>query len=112
MTHRNMLSDIVIIGNWLNQNRGTDEKTDAACRVLKLAEECGEAADAFIGMTGQNPRKGITHTIDDLTSELADVAITAMAAIYYFTDGSEFDLRRVMRQKCDEIMVRANLRGA
>lgn len=111
MGHRNLLADVAIIAEWLDNAVDIDSKTDDVCRVLKLAEECGEAANAYIGMTGQNPRKGVTHTLDDLNAELADVAITAMAAIYHFTGGSEFDLRRVMRQKCDQIMLRAGLRG-
>jgi NTP pyrophosphatase (non-canonical NTP hydrolase) len=52
-----------------------------AFRVLKLTEETGEAAEALIGATGQNPRKGVTHTMDDLANELCDVALTAMLAL-------------------------------
>lgn len=49
-------------------------------RVAKVAEECGEVVSAFIGATGQNPRKGFTHTVDDVNEELFDVALTALAA--------------------------------
>jgi NTP pyrophosphatase (non-canonical NTP hydrolase) len=52
-----------------------------AFRVLKLTEEAGEAAEALIGATGQNPRKGVTHTMDDLAHELCDVALTALLAL-------------------------------
>ena len=42
---------------WLDAaNPRTDH--EIACRVMKLAEETGEAVAAYIGMTGQNPRKG------------------------------------------------------
>lgn len=54
-------------------------------RVAKVAEEAGEAVDALIGCTGQNPRKGHYGTADDLLGELADVAVTGMFAIQHFT---------------------------
>jgi len=54
-------------------------------RVLKVVEEAGEAAAAYIGMTGANPRKGVTHTLGDVESELLDVALTALVAWCGFT---------------------------
>ncbi|ARP69971.1 hypothetical protein LK07_09445 [Streptomyces pluripotens] len=54
-------------------------------RVLKLSEEVGEVAEAIIGTTGQNPRKGITHTWEDVQAELCDVAITALVALRTLT---------------------------
>jgi NTP pyrophosphatase (non-canonical NTP hydrolase) len=53
----------------------------AEVRLLKLTEEVGEVADAFIGMHGLNRRKGICRTRDDLLDELADVVITAAVAM-------------------------------
>ena len=50
-------------------------------RMLKLSEEVGEVAEAVIGATGQNPRKGASHTWDDVQSELCDVIITAAVAL-------------------------------
>src|ERR1019366_2830285 len=44
-------------------------------RLLKLTEEAGEAAEAFIGMHGLNSRKGACRSRDDLLAELADVII-------------------------------------
>ncbi|MEW2621993.1 MazG-like family protein [Streptomyces sp. NPDC048106] len=54
-------------------------------RILKLSEEAGEVAEAVIGATGQNPRKGVTHTWDDVQAELCDVAITALVALRTLT---------------------------
>ncbi|MFF5076806.1 hypothetical protein ACFY36_07125 [Actinoplanes sp. NPDC000266] len=54
---------------------------EMTCRILKVTEEAGEAAAAWIGLLGQNPRKGVTHTRDDVAAELADVAFTALVAI-------------------------------
>ncbi|MFJ9416717.1 NUDIX domain-containing protein [Streptomyces sp. NPDC101227] len=50
-------------------------------QVLKIAEETGEAAQAVIGLTGTNPRKGLSHTWDDVQAEVADVIITSMVAL-------------------------------
>ncbi|PKW07479.1 MazG nucleotide pyrophosphohydrolase domain-containing protein [Streptomyces sp. 1222.5] len=58
-------------------------------RILKLSEEVGEVAEAVIGATGQNPRKGTTHTWDDVRSELCDVAITALVALRTLTPDAE-----------------------
>ncbi|MCZ9339643.1 MazG-like family protein, partial [Streptomyces sp. TRM76130] len=54
-------------------------------RMLKLSEEVGEVAEAVIGATGQNPRKGTTHTWQDVEAELCDVAITALVALRTLT---------------------------
>ncbi|GGS20938.1 MazG-like family protein [Streptomyces griseoviridis] len=54
-------------------------------RMLKLSEEVGEVAEAVIGATGQNPRKGVTHTWEDVEAELCDVAITALVALRTLT---------------------------
>lgn len=61
-------------------------------RLLKVTEEAGEAAQAYIGFTGQNPRKGITHDRGDVADELCDVIVTAMVALHSFTEmpGSYF----------------------
>ncbi|MFE2062273.1 MazG-like family protein [Streptomyces sp. NPDC059467] len=58
-------------------------------RILKLSEEVGEVAEAVIGATGQNPRKGVTHTWEDVQGELCDVAITALVALRTLTPDAE-----------------------
>ncbi|MEV4467468.1 MazG-like family protein [Micromonospora echinofusca] len=65
---------------WLDAANGTGQ-TEMTCRILKLTEEAGEAAGAWIGLLGQNPRKGVTHSREDVAAELADVAFTALVAI-------------------------------
>jgi len=65
---------------WLNARNGTGRE-EIGLRVLKVAEEAGEAAAAWIGYVGQNPRKGATHTTEEVAAELADVAFTALVAI-------------------------------
>ena len=65
---------------WLDAANGTGD-TELTCRILKLTEEAGEVAGAWIGLLGQNPRKGVTHGREDVAAELADVAFTALVAV-------------------------------
>lgn len=48
--------------------------------VMKIGEEFGEAAEAWIGVYGANPRKGEYGDIGEVRHELLDVAITALVA--------------------------------
>ncbi|WP_393099211.1 MazG-like family protein [Streptomyces sp. LN325] len=64
-----------------NDGRVNDGREELLLRILKLSEEVGEVAQAVIGATGQNPRKGTTHTWDDVRSELCDVVITGLVAL-------------------------------
>ncbi|WP_245674204.1 MazG-like family protein [Actinoplanes rectilineatus] len=64
---------------WLDDANGTD-RAEMSMRIVKIAEEYGEVAAAWVGSTGQNPRKGITHTQQDVVAELGDVAFTALVA--------------------------------
>jgi phosphoribosyl-ATP pyrophosphohydrolase len=54
-------------------------------RIAKIGEEYGEAVQAFIGCTGQNPRKGFTNSRVDVINELADTLFTALLAIQHMT---------------------------
>lgn len=102
-----LFTDIADITAWLDKSN-THIPGDDAMRVLKLTEEAGEAAAAYIGMVGQNPRKGVTHTLEDLLGELADVAVTALAAIQHFTR-DEDSTRRVIAAKLDRIIARSGI---
>lgn len=66
---------------WLDSHPETDPALAVPLRVLKVAEEAGEAAAALIGVTGQNPRKGRSHTEADLAAELCDVITAAAVAL-------------------------------
>jgi NTP pyrophosphatase (non-canonical NTP hydrolase) len=86
---------------WLDRANGTGEH-ELTCRILKVTEEAGEAAGAWIGVLGQNPRKGVTHSRDDVVAELADVAITALVAI----ESLGFDARQVMADCAGKVTAR------
>lgn len=64
-----------------------DPDLRTAMRALKLSEETGELAAAIIGVMGQNPRKGVTHTTDDVVCEAFDVALTALVLAWSVDPG-------------------------
>jgi NTP pyrophosphatase (non-canonical NTP hydrolase) len=57
-------------------------------RGAPFTEEAGEVTQAVIGTLGQNPRKGVTHTWEDVQAELCDVIFTAMVALTTLTPGA------------------------
>lgn len=67
-------------------------------RVAKVVEEAGEAVDALIGVTGQNPRKGEYGSQSELLDELADVVLTGMYAIQHFTKDRDATLEIVLER--------------
>lgn len=76
----NVFAAINRLGEYLDEHNGTG-RSEMTMQILKITEEAGEAAAAWIGATGQNPRKGVTHTMGEVEEELADVAITALVGI-------------------------------
>ncbi|MBC9726019.1 MazG-like family protein [Streptomyces sp. TRM68367] len=88
---------------WLEANRPVGEGDGMLLRMLKLSEEVGEVAEAVIGATGQNPRKGVTHTWDDVQAELCDVVITALVALRTLTP----DTREVLTRHLDRVTRRS-----
>ncbi|WP_416978761.1 MazG-like family protein [Streptomyces sp. T028] len=74
---------------WLDANRAHGGQEGLLLRMLKLSEEVGEVAQAVIGAMGQNPRKGNSHTWEDVQGELCDVVITALVALRTLTPEPE-----------------------
>lgn len=66
--------------DWLDAANGRSQD-EITLRLLKLSEEVGEVSQAWIGVAGQNPRKGVTHTREDVADELCDVIVTAAVAL-------------------------------
>jgi len=67
-------------------------------RVAKIIEEAGEACDALIGVTGQNPRKGFYGDWDHLYDELCDVALTGIYALQHFTKSADETTDRLIER--------------
>ncbi|WP_051829943.1 MULTISPECIES: MazG-like family protein [Streptomyces] len=70
---------------WLDEQSTQSPREERLLRLLKLSEEVGEVGAAVIGATGQNPRKGVTHTWEDVQHELCDVVFTALVALRTLT---------------------------
>lgn len=66
------------------ENKGLCSEAIDRRRFGKLAEELGEVQEAYDGMVGENPRKGVWKTREDLLKELLDVAGGALAAYEHF----------------------------
>jgi NTP pyrophosphatase (non-canonical NTP hydrolase) len=88
---------------WLQENNTYPPEQEVLLRVLKLSEEVGEVAQAVIGAKGQNPRKGTTHSWQDVESELCDVIITAMVALRTLTP----DAAEVFTSQLDRVVQRS-----
>ena len=96
-------SGIDDLWTWVDGNRPLDGREDLLLRMLKLSEEVGEVAQAVIGVTGQNPRKGVTHSWEDVQGELCDVVITALVALRTLTP----DTRQVFTRHLARVMERS-----
>jgi hypothetical protein len=72
---------------WLDAAKGRGPH-ETAVRVMKIAEEAGEAVAAYVGLTGANPRKGVTAIPEDLAGELCDVVLAALIALATVTGGT------------------------
>ncbi|NUS10459.1 MAG: hypothetical protein HOY69_03455 [Streptomyces sp.] len=88
---------------WLDQKDNATPATAPLLRLLKLQEEVGEVAQAAIGAVGANPRKGRTHTWEDVHHELCDVLITAMVALTTLTP----DAAAVFQERLDVVAARS-----
>jgi NTP pyrophosphatase (non-canonical NTP hydrolase) len=78
-------------------------------RLLKLTEEVGEAAEAFIGIRGLNSRKGVCRSREDLLDELADVIITAAVAMSAAADGSADEAAAHLERRLEVVTARASV---
>lgn len=82
---------------------------DEQTLILKITEESGEVAEAYIGMRGQNPRKGVCATRDDVQTELADVVITTAIAMIALADGNPDVARAHLHRRLADVIDRAGV---
>lgn len=98
---------LVALSRWIDAgNDHRDPESVTWGRVSKIAEELGEVISAFIGATGQNPRKGVTGDMGDVMDELLDVAITALGA-YEHLDGHRGQSITDLENKIGRVLTRA-----
>ncbi|WP_042374322.1 MazG-like family protein [Streptacidiphilus neutrinimicus] len=89
---------IAELNQWLTRDSELPEQTQKILQILKISEEAGEVAEAVIGATGQNPRKGFSHSWTDVERELCDVIITSMVALTRLNSGAEEVFAEHLRQ--------------
>ncbi|MFT9479741.1 MazG-like family protein [Streptomyces sp. Mo3] len=82
-------SQVERLRGWLDEHADQMAGDVKLLRVLKIGEEFGEVAEAVHGAMGANPRKGASHTWDDVHKELADVAVTTLIALASCTPEAE-----------------------
>lgn len=92
--------------DWLDHENGHDDR-EIGLRILKITEEAGEVAAAWIGVQGQNPRKGVTHTHPDVQDELVDVIVTAAVALASLVGNPQY----VLDTKLAKIAARSGVTG-
>ena len=87
---------LTALSRWIDAgNADRDPEALHLHRVIKVGEEAGEVVSALIGWLGANPRKGQTHSLDDVIDELLDVAVTALGAIEHLTEHDGTALHRL-----------------
>jgi hypothetical protein len=102
---------LVALSQWIDQSdnyRNCDPETVLWRRVTKVASEAGEVIDALAGYVGENPRKGVTHTKDELVGELLDSAVAALGAVEHLTGNSGLALA-LLDDKIVAVATRAGL---
>ena len=88
---------------WLDEKDNATPAQAKLLRLLKVQEEVGEAAQAAIGAVAANPRKGRSHTWDDVQNELCDVVLSSMVALATLTP----DAAKVFEERVNVIADRS-----
>jgi hypothetical protein len=96
---------------WLDAANGRGPH-ETAMRVMKIAEETGEAVTAYIGLIGANPRKGVSADPEDLAGELCDVVLAALVALATVTGGTPQAESRLARHVAARAVRLHTLRAA
>lgn len=102
---------IANLSKWIDESPANATRDPEALtwgRLAKVQEEAGEVIAAYIGVTGQNPRKGVHGGIDDVKKELLDVAVSALTAFEHVT-GNKGTCILALMWHIDTLRKRANL---
>ncbi|MGX2994435.1 MazG-like family protein [Streptomyces sp. JNUCC 64] len=89
--------------DWLDAKDNATPEQARLLRLLKVQEEVGEVARAAMGAANANPRKGRTHTWEDVRDELCDVMLSSMVALLTLTP----DAAKVFQQRLDAVVKRS-----
>lgn len=88
-TREQLLEAVRDVDEWLDSDVGLNYANQPLAhhwaRITKVSEEAGEVWKALSAWTGENPRKGVCGTWEELVEELADTACAAIFAIQHLT---------------------------
>ncbi|QKZ23873.1 MazG-like family protein [Streptomyces chartreusis] len=87
--------------DWLDAQSGVSGDLATVMRVLKISEEAGEVAEAVHGAMRANPRKGASHTWEDVQKELCDVTVTALIALASITPDARVVFEKYLQRIAD-----------
>jgi NTP pyrophosphatase (non-canonical NTP hydrolase) len=86
---RELLRQLAEVNFWLDSDMTAEYAAQPLAhrwaRVTKVCSEAGEVMDALSATTGENRRKGVCGTDDDLRRELGDVCSAALLALQHET---------------------------
>lgn len=103
--------DLCRLSSWVDQaNHLRDPEALTWARLAKCGEESGEVLSAYLGATGGNPRKGVTHDMLDVEKELYDVACAALGAICHLHDNN-WDVITGLQRFTNGLIIRASESG-
>lgn len=100
--------ELTAISRWIDESPANANRPDLESyllRAIKIGEEYGELVAEIIGMTGQNPRKGVTSDSLKVIEEGLDVALTALAFVEHAT-GNQGDAIGLLFEKIRRVDVR------
>lgn len=74
------------LGEALEHVQGISPEDHA--RLSAISVSLGKSVSTLIGATGQNPRKGVTHSQDDVVNEVLDVVMTGLLCAQHMLKNS------------------------
>ncbi|WNI20310.1 MazG-like family protein [Actinacidiphila sp. ITFR-21] len=94
---------IARLKEWLDAKDNATPQQARLLRLLKIQEEVGEVAQAAMGAANANPRKGASHTWQDVEHELCDVMLSSMVALLTLNP----DAAKVFQERLDAVAERS-----
>jgi hypothetical protein len=107
----NTAAQIAALSQWIDNGPtyvGLDSEAHVWRRIGKVTEENGEVTEAWLGVIGENQRKGQFGSVDDVVKELLDVATCALGAIEHLTGNAGCSMHK-LREHIDYVFARAGL---
>lgn len=99
------------ISRWIDESpgyEGIDPEAALWRRITKISIEANEALDAFCGVLGENPRKGVTNGWDKVDYEILDAATAALGAFFHRHDNDpDCDPLTALFQHIEQVYDRA-----